>query len=290
MLKRVVATLNWCAANAGMIGVAGAITGLLTFGGMVSALFGSSEIKASAIIVSIAGIFGLFVLLVQSRQNANHFHHHEKQLLSRYCDIIVEQLDPAWRILFWEQVDVLESNGDTRETITIHARVDSKELHFFRLRFGSLGEPMPDRLRKQVVVNVRNVIIDGVGGTRFDTTTHWMSDSRIEVLAHLDTPAQNGSEARFFLDVQWPEKSARLVKHRLPDVFQIHFSKVIEFGRYIVVLPPGEDAYFTPVGFANGENGCSIYKWLNSSNRMEVSFTVRNVEPDQRVGMRLDLT
>lgn len=288
MLKRVIAAVGGYAADAGVIGVAGAVTGLLAFGGMLSALFGSGGIKAATIVAAIAGIAGLFTLLVTSRQNVNRFQQHEKQLLSRYCDIIVE-LDPAWRILFWEQVDVLESNGDTRETITIHARVDSKELHFFRMRFGSLGEPLPDRLRKRVTVKVRNVIIDGVGGTRFDTTTYWLADGRIEVLAHLDTPAQNGSEARFFLDVHWPEKSALLVKHRLPDIFQIHFSKVIEFGRYVVVLPPGEDAYFNPVGFVNGENGCGIYKWLNSSNLMEVSFTVRNVAPDHRVGMRIDL-
>ncbi|RSM64806.1 hypothetical protein DMH04_50730 [Kibdelosporangium aridum] len=289
MLKRVIAAIDGYAAEAGVIGIAGAVTSLLAFGGMLSALFGSSGIKAAAIVASIVGILGLFALLLASRKDVQRFHQHDKRLLSRYCDIIIEELDPAWRILFWEQIDLLESNGDTTETITIHARVDSKELHFFRLRFGSLGEPLPDRLRKRVTVKVRNVLIDGVGGTRFDATTYWLADGRIEVLAHFDTPAQHGSEAKFSMEVYWPAKSALLLKHREPDLFRIHFSKVIELARYVVVLPTGEDAYYDPVGFRNGENGCEIYASRNSSNLVEVSFVARNVEPDRLIGMRLDL-
>lgn len=263
--------------------------GILTVSGLLGTFFESSGFHIAAVVTSLAGTTGLFVFLVASQNGAPRSHHQDSNPLSRYCDIMMEQLNQAWGILFWEQIDVVKSNGDTTETLTIYARVDSRELYFFRLRFGSLGEPLTDRLRRRVTVKVRNVLIDGIGGTRFDTTTHWLADGRIEVLAHLNTPAQQGSEVRFSLEVYWPGKCAVLVKHREPDIFRIHFSKIIEFARYAVVLPEGEDAFYDPIGFTHGENGYRISSGLNSSDQVEVSFVAHNVPANRPIGMRLDL-
>lgn len=65
--------------------------------------------------------------------------------------------------------------------------------------------------RSKVQIGVRTLEVGGVGGTRWDATSNWLSGSR------------SGDEITMVIDQHWPEKSARLVKDNEPDEFAVGF-------------------------------------------------------------------
>jgi hypothetical protein len=288
VLKRFLLWIEEYMSSVGIISLAGSVIGVLAFGGVLSALIGSTAIKAGMLVAVILTVIIFYGVLLASLRASFRQNTANKRLLAHYCSILKETLDYALHISYWDQVAIVEKNGDTRENVTIHATVDCKELYFFRLRFGPAWS-QPEKYLKRVTVNVRTVLLDGVGGTRWDVTTSPLTDGRLELLAHFHAPAPRGTDIRITLDWVWPGKCIPLMRYREPDVFKVHFTQLIEYVRYSVVLPGGEDAFFDPVGFDATNKDYTITSAKNSQGNAEVVFSGRNVPPDQRVGMRLDL-
>jgi len=208
----------------------------------------------------------------------------DRRLVARYCDVLQRTRGAPLHIKLWDDVTVIDARGDAVETVKVIATVRDEETHFFRFRVGPAWD-QPEKERSKAECVVRN----SDGGRPYDTTTSWLADGRLEVLAHLPAPVEVGAELRIMLTLTWPGMCEPLVKRRLPDDYVLHFGRDIEFVRYVVVLPEGEDALVERIGFEAGDEGYRVKTGANATGRMEVSLIARHVPAKHRFGFRLDL-
>lgn len=290
MLRSFTSWLEEEVTDAGPIGVIEAGLCLLGFGVLLSSLFGSSAIKATAIVVVSLAFLGVFALLTAERRRWRRKMTRDHRLLAHYCHVIKGELETTMHMLSWDDVATIAPNGDTKEVITVHGRVETKQLYFFRLRVGQgPGLLLSKKQQKRVAYAVRGVVVDQTGGTRWDASDTWLPDGRLEVLVHLNFPAPRGSEVRICMELDWPGMCAQLLRHREPDTFELHFARQADHVRYVIVLPPGEDAYYEPIGFKTGENGFRLTGRQSSAGQVEVELIADDLPAGHRAGMRLDL-
>lgn len=287
MLKSFLGWLRDYVINTGIVGLVEGVLGILAFGGILSALLGNTSIKAGSIVAVILGLLGLYILLIANRVEWRRRTELHRRLLAHYCDVLKERNHHSWRIIRWEQFTDIKDNGDASDTTTATAVVECDYLDFFSIRTGS-GRVHSERERRKVKIRLRTLEVDGVGGTRWDATSNWITDSRLEVVAHFKVPPKQGDELTMVIDQHWPKKSATLVKDNEPDEFAVEFRRPISYLSYTIALPPGRETFVDPIGLVRGKHDYSLVT-TTRLGRVEVTLTARDIPGDLRVGLRLDL-
>lgn len=288
MLKGFVEWLEGHLVKVGVLGLAEGALAILAFGGIMSALLGTTAVKASAIVVVLLANLGTFIILIAGRRELRRRSERGERLLGHYCRVLRDRSDFSWRVITWSEVITIKPNGDSHTVVTVKAVVESALLDFFRLCLGAIWN-QPHRYRKHVKVNARSLEVDGIGGTRYEVTSSWMPDGRLEFLTHFKSPLNLGEKIELVLELEWPGKCVPLVRYREPEEFRVHFRNRVEFAHYVVVLPDGMEAYCQPIGFVPGENRNAISSKRNRAGQQEISFTAYDIPAREVVGMRLDL-
>lgn len=276
-------------AREGPSAVAKGLISLLGLAGLLGAILGNTAIKAGGIIfVLLAALAGMLYLLRDRGRFLNETELY-RRLLIRYCAVIADKPKAVARIRSWHQVAVVKSNGDTRETIKIHAVCLRKELHFLRLKF-STDWDQPAATQKKVSVRVRGLSINGTRGASWDITSSWTGLGKLELLAHLHNPAHLNSDIRLEIIWDWPGKCLPLTKGK-PDSFTFEFNKFmpIEFAKYEVILPRDATPYHDPIGFDAESEQFSITPGRSDDGRPMVTFEGENLPAGGKIGMRLEL-
>jgi hypothetical protein len=264
-----------------------AVVGLLGFAALLGALLGDTAIRAGAIVAVLLVLLAVMLLLLADRRRLRQEIKSNRRLVTRYCDIITDRSRPVVRVRSWQQVAVIEPNGDTREVITVHGVVQRK-MHFMPLRFGS-GWDQPERHRRGVRVKVRSLRVSGDRGTSWVVTSSWLPDGRLDLISHLHSPVAGDTEIHLEMEWFWPAKCAPLVRNREPDEFAFRFSNPVESVSYTVILPRRLDAYYDPIGFGPNDTAFSITPGRSQEGRNQFVLTARNLPLKRRIGMRLEL-
>lgn len=287
MLRSVIAWLDNYLEGEGSPAVAKAVVGIMSFAVLVGAILGNAAVKAGLLVAVIFVALAAMLILLADRRRIVSQSNSYKQLLTRYCKFIVDQKKPAMRISRLEHVAVIDKSGDTTEVIKMHVVVLKKELYFVPLRFGSAWE-QPHKYRKRLKVEVRSLLVEGNRGTEWEVTESWLPDGKLDLLSHLHSPAPQGSEVKLEVDRAWPGKCIPLVRGR-PETFTLQFARPIDYASYVVVLPPGAEAYYDPIGFSEGQDGFSLTSKRNNEGRLEFTLVATCITYNQKVGMRLQL-
>jgi hypothetical protein len=288
MLKSFLGWLRDYVIYTGIVGLVEGVLGILAFGGLLSALLGNSAIKADAIVAVLLGVIGLYILLIANRVEWRSRTELDRRLLQHYCSVLKERHGHSWRIASWVESAVVRANGDASEVITVKAVVECDLLDFFAIRTGP-GWNQPEKMRRKVKVKVKSFEVDGIGGTRWDVTSTWLNDGRLEIVSHFGSPARMGDEIVMVIEKEWPGKCAPLMKERQPDEFALKFACAIDYLEYTIQLPEGSEVACDVIGLARGQDEYSLVSKHNGATPTVVLLVAKNIPPRRRVGMRLDL-
>ncbi|MEU5696400.1 hypothetical protein [Actinosynnema sp. NPDC020468] len=288
MLKGFVDYLDDHLADVGPSGLLTATLGILAFGSALGSIFGVVAVKAVGFVLASLYVVAALVLLARGRGVQGRRIERLESLLTSYCNLIYTEIDPLWRIDRWEEDVVIARNGDVTASIVVHAFVLADELAFCRVRLGPNWR-QPRRARRRVDVRVSSVEVDGTGGTRWERTSSWLADGRLEVLVHFrPTPPVKGEEIRLRFDVSWPGKATPLMRHGDPDDYITMMGLPLAYLSYRVTLPPGTRSRCDVIGLRKGVDDFALD--LDTTAQGPVAtLVVRDVPADHRVGMRLDL-
>lgn len=288
MRKSFLEWLQGYAINAGLVGLVEGALAIVAFGGALSALLGTTAIKAAAMFAVTFGLLGLVALLSFNRlewRNRTDLH---RSLLARYCIILAERFNHSWKTTSWQDVVVVSPNGDAEETITVKATVECDTLDFFKIYTGP-GWRQPEKYQRRVRVKVRSLEVDGAGGTRRDVTSSWNENGNLEILVHFGEPALRDSEISMKVELTWPGKCLPLMRWRRPDEFALTFIRPIDYLEYQIVLPAGFDAYYDPIGLFRDADDCVFSREGAKGAPITIKLVARNIAQNRRIGMRLDL-
>jgi hypothetical protein len=133
VLKRILAWIEDYVDDVGIIGLAGPAMGILALGGALSFVIGNAAIKLGVLAAVVLAAVGLYVSLLTRLRELHKQDTTNKRLLEHYGDVLKDALDYTLHISYLRQVVVIAKNGDATETITVHAMVACKELHFLPL-------------------------------------------------------------------------------------------------------------------------------------------------------------
>lgn len=272
----------------GVVGLAEGALGVLAFGGALSAVLGDQSAKLGAAAAVLLATLGLIVLLAASRSEWQRRSELYDHLVTRYCNAFTDDNASSWHVKKWIESHRIDGNGDTTVLITVHAVVTCGQLRLYRVRVGA-GWNQPEKMRQRVGVQVRSVVLEGIGGARCDLTKHWLDDGRLEVLVHFPSPVSQGSEFRVLIESWWPARSRLLVKDRLPEDFCVQVKRPLDLLEYTVVLPVGEEAFVDPIGFRPDDQRFLLVSGSDGSGRQEICLTGKGIGDTGRTGIRLDL-
>jgi hypothetical protein len=285
MFRRFLAWFEDYVADAGVIALVGAVTGILAFGGTLSAFFGNTGLRVAAFVAAMVAVLGMFVALVTSVRRLRDRAERSQRLLTQYGNILQSYVN-SWRILDWDEHTVVDLRGDTRHLITVRAVVESDILRFFRIRLGCRWN-QPTRYQKKVRLTVRSLEVDGLGGTRPDTVMSWLPDGRMEAIIHLRHAMSKGDQLNLSLEIDWPRKCAPLMRGE-PDEFVMRFTHRIERAACTIVLPADRDVYVDLIGLKADEDRYELDRQVISNGHGEVRLTAHQIEPYRLFGIRLD--
>lgn len=288
MLKSFIGWLDDHLADTGLIGLLGGLLGILAFGATLSAVLGPIGIKSAAVVAAALGTVGLLSMLLAERANSTKRLNLAQHLLARYCDQLMTESHTYYQVRAWRQVLIIESTGDTKSLICLRAVSEKEGLSFFRFRVGANGD-QPAKYLKKVQVQVASLKIGGIGGARCDQTVLWLEDQRLEVLVHFTTPVALGNEFTIVFEVDWPGKCRSLVVGREPVDFTVRVDHGLEHLEYVIVLPPGEDACYDPVGFGVTDQRFRLSSQSTNGGCLEVTLSGSRIPPMPKVGVRMDL-
>lgn len=272
----------------GLIGLVEATPAVLSFGAVLSAVFGGPAVKAAAVVVAVGGVLATFATLVANRRRGETDHLRDRRLTARYCDLIQRAIGGPLHYLNWDDITVIDDKGGAVETVTVRARVEIEEAYFFRFRFGPAWD-QPERQRTKVTCRVRTLTGAATPGPRCDTTQTWLADGRLEVIAHLASPVKAGDELRLVIDLDWPGMCEPLMRKREPHDYFLRFARPADEVRYVIILPKNEDTYAAPIGFTPDDRGYDMTVKPNDTGRVQVAVTAHDVPARHRFGVRLDL-
>ncbi|MBB6373790.1 membrane protein implicated in regulation of membrane protease activity [Pseudonocardia eucalypti] len=279
--------LNQYVLDRGLIGLVSGALGILAFGGTLSVVFGSTAIRAAAIVIVLFANLGLMAYLLASTGESRKTLQRAERLLARYCEVINERLGQSWRIKTYSSYTDIDANGDCRQTVKVSLVVESEHLEFFRIRIGP-GWQQSSRIQRRVKADVSSLLVDKAGGVRWDVTKAWLTDGRLEILAHCPMSALKGAEIAFQIDLDWPAKCSRLVRDREPDTFLLSFSRPIEEFTITVVLPRGVKAFYELINLKESED-CNFGSEDLQDGRQQVKVSVANATPMRKQGFKLDI-
>jgi len=272
----------------GVVGLAEGALGVLALGGALSAVLGDASAKLGAAAAVFLATLGLIVLLAASRAEWRRRSELYDHLVTRYCTAFTDDNVSSWQVKQWIESHRVEGNGDSTVLITVHAVVTCSQLRLYRFRVGA-GWNQPEKMRQRVDVQVRSVVLEGIGGARCDLTRHWLDDGRLEVLVHFPSPVRQGSEFQVRIESWWPARSRILVKDRRPDDFCVQVKRPLDLLEYTVVLPAGEEAFYDPIGFRPDDQRFLLVSRSDGAGRQEICLTGKGIADTGRTGIRLDL-
>lgn len=97
-------------------------------------------------------------------------------------------------------------------SVTVRALVEAQALPFFRIRLGSGRHWSPEWEQRRVDITACSVEVDGTG-PRWEETTRWLPDGRLEVVVHFrGAPPRKGEELRLLFQAQWPGRVRPLMR------------------------------------------------------------------------------
>jgi hypothetical protein len=288
MLRSFVGWLDDYLAGEGPHAIVRGVIGLLFFAALLSALLGNVAVKAGAIVIELLAMLAVVLILMADRRSMRAELQLHKRLVSRYGKF-VDRLNPTYEVLSWEQVAyIANSRGDTKEYVTIRAKVLSDEMLLIRLLFGC-GWEQPAKHRRNVSVSVRNLLVDEAPGTSPDVTFSWVSDGKIDMMIHFSAPPRQGSEIRFIVIMDWPGKCAPLMNEGT-DEFAFWFNQQqVEYVSYKIVLPAGHEAYYEPIGFEPSDPNFRIDATVSDEGRSQYVFQGFSLPMLMRAGLKLQL-
>lgn len=288
MLRSFVGWLDDYLAGEGPHAIVRGVIGLLSFAALLSALLGSVAVKAGAIAVELVVMLAVVLLLVADRRSMRDKLQLHKKLVSRYGSF-VDRLNPTYEVLSWEQAAYITNDrGDTKEYITIRAKVLRDDMLLIRLLFGC-GWEQSAKYRRNVTVSVRNLLIGDAPGTSPDVTFSWVSDGKIDMMIHFSAPPRQGSEIRFIVIMDWPGKCAPLM-NEVTDEFAFWFNQQqVEYVSYKIVLPAGHEAYYEPIGFEPSDTNFRIDATVSDEGRSQYLFQGFSLPVLMRAGIKLQL-
>jgi hypothetical protein len=281
MLRHLPRWLKDYVANAGVL----TLVVVLAVGGTVTAVFGDTNLRVATFVPASMVVLGMFIALEANRKQWRARAERDQRLLAHYCDILQDRFT-YWRVKDWDERVVVDSHGNAHQYITVRVLVESEDLDFFRIRMGCRWK-QPVKYRKKVKVQVRSLEVDGLGGTRADTTTAWLYDGRLEILTHFASPIEKDELLNLAIEIDWPNKCQPLM-NREPDEFVMRFTQHIERAAWTIVLPPGTQVAVDPVGLRSGEDSFEIKKRVDNAGSAEVRLVARAIEPYREFGLRLD--
>ncbi|TCO52402.1 hypothetical protein EV192_112134 [Actinocrispum wychmicini] len=284
MLRRFLTWFEDYLADVGAITLIGAVTGILAFGGTLSTIFGDTGIRATAFVATILTVLGTFTALATSRRQWQHRARQNQRLLGHYRRLVQDHFN-YWQILEWDETVVVDERGNSRQRITARAVVTSDDLDFFRIRLGSRWK-QSTKHQRHVSVKARSPELDGLGGTRLDTTLAWLPDGRLEILVHFSLSMEKNDIFNVDFEIEWPGKCQPLMLGE-PDEFVMRFTQRIEKATWTIILPVGTKVSVDPVGL-RAEDTYELKKGVNSAGNSEVRLSAQAIEPYRSFGMRVD--
>jgi len=283
VLRSFIAWLDDYLAGEGPSGLARAIVGLLSFAALCGAILGDVAIRAGAIVVIMLTALGGGLLLLADRRALQRRIQADQRLIFDYAYALHGQT-PGYRITSWDKTIVVAPNGDAVDTMKVRAKVETDDVRTFVLWFGCKW-PQPARFQRKVDVQVRNLLVGDMLGTRLDRTVAWFSNEKIGVLVHFPAPLKVGSEISIRLETAWPGKCAPLMRGEC-DEFTIKLGTQITRARYKIVLPKDTETYCGHIGF---QEGVTLETSRDGEGRLTHVIEARELPPDHRIGLRLEL-
>lgn len=271
----------------GAVGFVKGLLGLVAFGAVLSTLFGPVAIRVTFVIGAIVLVLLLLVYLTARVTKLESESREYRALLSKYSYMLMELQPSQFDIKVWEQVAVIEANGDTREFITVNAVIRNAEAKFFRLRFGP-GWDQPKSVQKEVNAKVRSLLVDGSMGPSFLVTSHWSADGKLDMVSHFHSPAEVDSEIRLKMEWTWPKKCVPLMVHKKPDPFTFYFRQPVERAIYTIILPPGAEVHWDVIALNRIRDDFEITR-RTDAGRVEIRLAINNLPANRRTGMVLEL-
>lgn len=204
-----------------------------------------------------------------------------RALLDHHCDTWYENTEHRWRIDHWDEHALVRLNGDAHVTVKVRAIVEAQMLPFFRIRLGSgrqHRQPWSELNRVSVTVTGAN------DGPRWDSTTRWLPDGRLEVATHFRTATpKKGDEILLQYSVDWPGKVRPLMTGEADD-FTYWSPRPLAYLRYRLDLPEGCEVRHELISLRASRDNFSF-----SAKGSAVELIAHDIAAKRRIGMRLDM-
>jgi hypothetical protein len=267
------------------------LVGLMAFAGLLGTIFGNQAIRVGAFVLVIVFVVSVILLLLTDRRRLRREHDEYRKLLTRYSEfVIANSEEPLVAIEDWHQKVYIQPNGDVREVSVIRATALRDEVHFIRFHAGSRWE-QPEKYRRKVQIRARGIKVNGFTGPHWHVTNTWLSDNKMKSIVHFESPVSKGEEIRLELVRFWPAKCLPLMRDGASDDFDVRTTKLLQLRRmeYQVILPPGFDAVYEPIGFTEPNKDMSVDAFTDGEGRKVITFRATRVPDRKTVGMRLEL-
>ncbi|MEV0675767.1 hypothetical protein AB0I60_04500 [Actinosynnema sp. NPDC050436] len=288
MLEKLISAVDCHLADKGLPGLIKATGGLLAFGSVLGASFGSAVVTAAFLLAGALCVVGALAVLARSRAVVHTKLLDREELVGHYCDLIYDEIQPLWRIDRWEETAEVAPNGDVCASILVHAFVQRDQLGFYRVRLGP-NFPQAPAVRRKVQVDVTGIEVGEFRGDQCERTSRWLADGRLEVLVHFPADApRKGEEVILRFEVRWPGKAAPLMLGRT-DEFVMKMGNPLAYLRYRVTLPAGASLRATPVDLDAEKDAYRLTTTTTSGGRPVAELVAHDIAADRRFGMRLEL-
>ncbi|MFI9386057.1 hypothetical protein [Kutzneria sp. NPDC052558] len=263
-----------------------AVVGLLSFAALLGALLGDLAVRTGFLAAAVLAVVSLGLMLLADRRTLRRRAERAERQVFHYVRTI-HAMGAGYRVTSWDKTIVIAPNGDARDIVKVRAVVEKPGVQFFWLWFGCYW-PQPARYQKKVAVQVRNLLVGDLPGTSLERTLSWSTEGRLAVIAHMHAPPRVGSVMTIQVEIAWPAKCVPLVRGDC-DSFTIRLGARVDYARYRIVLPKGYDTYCDTIGFQDGDPGFVMEKGSADDGCPSYQVEVRDLAPDQQVGLRLEL-
>jgi len=268
------------------------LVGLMAFAGLLGTIFGNQAVRVGAFVVVIVVVISVILLLLADRRRLRQHYVATRELLSRYCDFVIENSsEPLVAIEAWQQTVYIQPNGDVKEIITIQAFPLREKIYFIRMTAGSRWD-QPERYRRNVTVSARSLTVNNRAGPRWMVTTSWRSSQKMTAILHLHEPVKQGEEIRFEVVRTWPAKCRPLMRDEVAESFVFRNSWILDIRHveYTIVLPHGFEAVHEPIGHLEPDVDLSVEDERDQEGRRVFRWRANLVPVGKTIGVRLELS
>jgi len=261
---------------------------IMGFSVAMAAIPGVPAVKVGVLALGVVFALIFALVLLRDRLALKQEVQTYQELLSRYCKFIAGHPKAAYRVASWEERAVIDESGDTDGEVTIELVTVRKAVYFLQFKFRA-GWVQPARYWKKTKIDVHLLQDNGARVPDSEVTKTWEPDGRLDVIYHLHRPVPSGTKLRLQISWHWPGKSLPLMM-RKTDSFFFNFTKSspVDYASYVVVLPKGFDAHFSPIGFTTSDSRFSLGTGIDKGCN-EFVFEGVDIPLNKRVGMMLQL-